>query len=282
MKFINWWTNNYTIGGLYLVSILTFIFSLILLGSLLFGYHPNYKTKGGFVFGIADFEKGIPLDLQISSLIPDTSISLATQKGIISGDDPAKIREYLNDQLKIINNRLVTSDTTTLHYRLIPWNSKEILDDTSNYLGKISNMKIKGVSVHIQPENFMSRLILIFPIILQMLLIAFCSWRLGAFLHFIQNDYSFDKSNYKRLRNIGWGLIVYNLVLFTFDFLLSRFTIIISTQSTNNNFQSPLHLSGNPDLHYGYLYFLGGCIFLILASAFNKGHQLQNEQDLTI
>ena len=120
------------------------------------------------------------------------------------------------------------------------------------------------------------------PTIFLLLLMPYCFWQFALFLQSIQRGSSFDLSNYKRLRNIGLALLCYNLLLIVFDHYFSHFTILISFVSSKPDFRNPFYISGNPDLDYGISYFLAGCAFLILASAFKKGHQLQQEQDLTI
>jgi len=282
MKFINWWVNNFTIGGLFIGSVLIGIFSLLLIGSLIFGYDPYHKTKNGSVFGLSDFEKGIPLNLRLSNSIPDTSIHIVTQKGDISGDNPQEINEYLTKIDSTGRNERIKADSIVLRFIVHDWRNINDEKITTTPANNIRSLQFRNISVHIQPDNTREKIILLSPIIFLLLLMSFCSWQFAMFLQFIQTNSSFDPSNYKRLQYIGIALLSYNFILLIFDQLFLRFTVWITMASNNPEFRSPFSLTGTPDLHYGYLYFIAGCIFLILASAFKKGNHLQQEQDLTI
>ena len=283
MKFINWWVNNFTIGGFFIVNVLSAIFSLILIGSLFFGYHPYYKTKSGWAFGFADFEKGIPVDIKFNGSLPDTMINLQTKTGGISGGEGTKIiNEYIENLKSKGDTTIIKADSITLGYEVNDWSDWNNIKRNSKEFGIIRGMKFNSGSVHIEPVTFRGRFIFQFPIILLLLLMSYGFWQFAMFLQYIQSDSSFDPSNYKRLRNIGLALLWYNLILLVLDHYFYRLTFIIHRSSTKMEYGSYLTFSANPDLPYGLSYFLAGAIFLILATAFKKGHQLQQEQDLTI
>lgn len=136
--------------------------------------------------------------------------------------------------------------------------------------------------VHIQTKTLKEKSILVLPLIFLLLLILYCFWQFALFLQNIQSGSSFDVSNYKRLINIGLALLSYNFLLIIFNHYFSHFSILISFTSSKPGFRSPFHQSGTPDLDYEISYALAGFVFPILASAFKKGNQLQQDNDLTI
>lgn len=261
------------------------IFSIVLIVSVFLGY-PAYDdaNTSHWSFGMKEFEKGIPVDFKFTNSIEDTTITIQTKIGSIGGSDKHAIQEYLNQQLAITGNQIVDVDTLTLRYEVFDWRNmrNENLKLKKNLFDIKGGLKLNNETIYLQPGNLQERLILMFPIILLLFLMSYCGWQFAMFLQYIQSGSSFDQSNYKRLRNIGLALFYYNFLLLFFNLYFLRFTVAIRFESNKPGFKSPLNISGNPDLHYGYLYFMAGCIFLVLASAFKKGHQLQKEQDLTI
>lgn len=259
MKIINWWINNVTIGGFLIVSVVSGIFCLVLTGSLVFGYNPYYISQSGNItLGFTDFKKGIPVTLDFDN-------------GFVNGD----IQDIGNDSI-------ISRNTTRLVYEVT---AKSELDNQEVGINKMEifgGLKLTSGTIHIKPDSLRSRGILILPLILLLLISSFCLWQLGMFLHYIQSGESFDLSNYKRIKNIGLGLLVYNFLLWGLDMLFPHFSVVTNFESTAPGFRSPVVLAGQPALEYGLNWFLAGCLFLILASAFKKGHQLQKEQDLTI
>ncbi|HEV7783447.1 MAG TPA: DUF2975 domain-containing protein [Chitinophagaceae bacterium] len=90
----------------------------------------------------------------------------------------------------------------------------------------------------------------------------------------IANGYAFVPHNIKNLKRIGWGIIVICLVMVIMPWLMQ---LILSSRIPGEiyyPFWSSL-------LDYRWEIFLGFGV-LMLARAFKQGHQLQQEQDLTI
>jgi|GEM_PF-1542769 len=285
MKFLNWWVNNFTIGGFFVASVITGILGLILIGSLIFGYQPYYKSKltnPSFTFSFTDFVKGIPLNLEFSDEILDTNINVQTKRSGISGSDTRAIKKYLEKLTTNDYDQIVFADTIKLDYTISDWRDMKLVNFDSKIFDVTGNLKLKNGVVHIQPKTLKERSILVLPLIFLLLLMSYCFWQFALFLQYIQSGSSFDVSNYNRLRNVGLALLSYNFLLIIFSHYFSHFSILISFTSSKPDFRSPFHLSGTPDLDYEISYALAGFVFLILASAFKKGNQLQQENDLTI
>ncbi len=269
MKSLKERIKNFIISGFFIGSIFSTLLTLIYIGSVVFGYRPYYELKN--VILNSQFENGIPLPVKIHNLIVDSTILLTSI--------PTSISELTANYPKQYTDT-VFSNTDTMAVRI----AKSPFADVDTVINKRAftvgeELEFTGMTIHVKPKNFKERAIFMFPNILGGLLMSFCLWQLATFLQYIRIGSSFDASNHKRLRKIGLALITYNVIMILFDLYFSGFSVRVNIASELGS--KPFYLSGTPDLSYGYLYFYAGCIFIILSSAFKKGNQLQEEQDLT-
>jgi hypothetical protein len=137
-------------------------------------------------------------------------------------------------------------------------------------------------TAYIKPESFYNRGLLIAPLVFFLALLSFVFWQLAFFIDNIQRGEMFIPANYKRLRNMGVSILVYEALVFIIYLLENSYRILINYQSTIPNFRPPVSLVAEPDYHIGWSYLIAGCIILILAKAFQKGYTLQQDQALTI
>jgi hypothetical protein len=81
---------------------------------------------------------------------------------------------------------------------------------------------------------------------------------------------------------MGLSVIIYQLLLFIIYLLENTYYVKITYRSSIPGFRSPVWFSAEADYHLGWPYLLAGCILMIIAKAFYKGYQLQQEQELTV
>ena len=277
MKFINWLVNRYLIAGMMLTSIGLAVCVVIQLGFVVFNVNPFYESKkqNGSSWSIGtDYKSGIPVTIDVnSSNLADTSIDYITTKGnsgSFSINSDFKIELKKDDSIKRI-------DTISSKYAIHYWHDTVDLNDQ-----KVCKLSFASFTVKVVPQSIYQRIVLMFPSIFLCLFISFTSWQLSKFLHCIQLGHAFKGTNYIRLRNIGLACLLFQLLLYVFDFVFHQYYIIINFNSTIPNWKSPFYLSGSPQANSSLSYIIIGCIFLIIAKAFKEGNQIQQEQDLTI
>ena len=277
MKFFNWLVNRYLLAGLMLASIACIISLAISLAYALFNFNPYYEHKGkdASTWSIGtDYQNGIPVTIDVnSSNIADTSIAYVTSKGnkgIFSTTGNNRMELPTNDSIKTI-------DTMNGNYALHYW-----FDTTNKHEQKATNLSIPSFKVYVKPTSVWHWIELLTPSIFILIVLAYSFWQMAKFLQFIQLKDAFNYDNYKRLRNIGIALLLYQFVMLIFDFAFHHYNISMQFESTIPNWRSPFYLSGSPQANSSLSYFIIGCIFLIIAKAFNEGNRIKHEQDLTI
>ena len=277
MKFINWLVDRYLIAGLMLASIVCGIAAIVQLGCAIFNFNPYYETskKNGSWSSIGtNYKEGIPLTINVNSTnISDTSIRFVS--GRTSG-----VYNHSSDLERMSLNKkdtLKRLDTIYGEYVLSYWN-----DSLGKKEQQVNNVSFSTFTVKVKPSSTMQRYLLLLPAIFFLFVLSYCFWQVAKFLHFIQLKDFFNFINYKRLRNIGVCLLVYQLIMFIFDLLFNKYNVSIQFNSTISNWRSPLYLSGSPQSNSSIMYFIIGCCFLIAAKAFKDGNQIKQEQDLTI
>ncbi len=275
MKFFNWLTNRFLIGGLMLSSICMLLALVIQFVYIVFGTNTHYKskTKDGlnWSFGFK-YKDGIEIPIRVnSSNFSDSSFYYSTKNGSSGGFTNAfeskKIELKPNDSIKYM-------DTITGNYTLNYWNSHKSQE--------VTNFFIKTFTVKVKPTSALQRFKLLIPGLLICLFLSYALWNLARFLQDVQHGYIFNPLNYKRLRNIGISFLLLGLIMLIFDFFLANFSVGINFESTIKNWRSPFYASGSLENNFSFSYLAIGLIFLILSSAFNQGNTLQQDKDLTI
>jgi hypothetical protein len=283
MKFIKWWLDNFIVGLFSLGSIIITLFCLILLGAMLFGYNPYYQNKStGSVFGFTNFVEGIPIKIEFNNAVPDTAINIYTaRQSALLGADGKFARKFVDSISASGQDSIVSSDTLTLRYELDNGQVKPA-GSASEQLRVAGSMNLRSGQLYMLASTKFQRGMLIMPILFFLCLIAYCFWQFSRFIHLIQSGHAFHRLNHTRIRNIGFALIAYNFLLLVLDKTFYQFGLLVSFESNGGSPGGSHTLSARPDLDYGFSYFISGCIFLIVASAFKRGYQLQQEQALTI
>lgn len=274
MKLINWFTNKYLLGAMIISSIGCCVTTCLTLLFVFFNINPYYENKGTS-FGY-NMKAGLEVDVEINSRNmdnKDTIILYKTQKGR-QGKTESLDKHFMNETIG--NDSIIQLDTTTKIYDIRNWATTNKQPQFT-----VGNFDIKSFSIKIKPTTTIAKYVVWLPQILTMLLYAYVLYQFAMFLHFIQQGASFEMVNYKRLRNIGFSLLGFQLFGYIYDWIFNHYTFTVDTISTLPHFKNYFYFSGSVK-GSGGMYLVTGIFFLILAKAFQRGHNLQQEQDLTI
>lgn len=273
MKIINWITDSFLILGLKICSIGSYILAMLVLLFMLFKWNPYYAKKGGFEGGW-DLKSGVGVKIVKGYIerFPDTTFDFRTAKGK-SGTTHSLDKDFFDK--KIGDDTIIQLDSTWANYMISYTNNEKT---KPSFIA--NNASIPSFYVRLKPTTIASRYLLYLPTLLELLLYGFAFGQFYKFLRAIQLGKSFDYTNYKRLSNIGFSLIGYQLFLYAYQ-LTQNYYVDLIFQSTLSNFRNIINLNGVPE-KYNFYYLIAGLIFIILAKAFKKGYQIQQEQDLTI
>ncbi|MDI9364992.1 MAG: DUF2975 domain-containing protein [Flavobacterium sp.] len=272
MKIINWVTNKYLLGAMIISSIGCIIYAFLILLFLLFNFNPFYQSKT-FALGY-NIKDGLEIEVRddIKS-DKDTTILFKTQKGK-QGKTQSLDSAFMNETIG--NDSITQLDTILRTYEIFNWTT---MNEQAQFT--VGNFDIQAFSIKIKPTTTIAKYVVWWPQILTMLLYAYVLYQFAMFLHFIQQDASFEFVNYKRLRNIGFSLLGFQLLGYLYNWIFNHYTISVDTISTLPHFKNYLYFSGAIKGTSG-IYLVIGIFFLILAKAFQRGNNLQKEQDLTI
>jgi hypothetical protein len=272
MKIINWFTNKYLLGAMLISSIGCCLIAFLILLFLFFNINPYYQSKT-FALGY-NIKDGLEIEVRDEIISDkDTILLYKTQKGK-QGKTESLDSTFMNETIG--NDSITQLDTTIRTYEVFNWKD---FNKTPQFT--VGNFDIKAFSIKIKPTTTIAKYVVWLPLMLTMLLYAYVLHQFAMFLHFIQQGASFEMVNYKRLRNIGFSLLGFLLFGFCYNWIFNHYTISVDTISTLPNFKNYLYFSGSFKGSSG-IYLVTGIFFLILAKAFQRGHNLQQEQDLTI
>ncbi|MES2004644.1 MAG: DUF2975 domain-containing protein [Bacteroidota bacterium] len=283
MKIINWWIDRYSIGGLFIASILCAIMSLLMTCHIFFDFTLSDKLGNLSM----EYKKGIAVPVKFhSSPGGDTSILFRAKRNkdttffkVVRPDLNGNwgwIQEDFDIPL-LSTDSVFYRDTIFSVYRTVntspPWKDN---------WKSVSKLNFENGTAYIKPSSFYNRGLLLVPQVLFFMLLSYFCWQLAFFLDNIQRGQMFSFSNYARIRNLGISILIYQILLFIIYLLENSYRITIDYESTIPNYRTPIHMDAEPDYHLGWSYLITGCILLIIAKAFYKGHKLQQEQDLTV
>lgn len=272
MKIINWFTNKYLLGAMIISSIGCCLIACLTLLFLLFNINPYYQSKT-FAFGY-NMKDG--LEVEVTDQVindKDTIILYKTQKGK-QGETESLDSVFMNETIG--NDSITQLDTIKRTYEIFDWGT---MNEQPQFT--VGNFDIKAFNIKIKPTTTIAKDVVWLPFMLTMLLYAYVLYQFAMFLHFIQQGVSFEMVNYIRLRNIGFSLLGFQLLGYLYNWIFNHYTISVDTISTLPHFKNYLYFSGAIKGTSG-IYLVTGIFFLILAKAFQRGHNLQQEQDLTI
>jgi len=273
MKIINWFTNKYLLGAMLISSIGCCLIAFLILLFLFFNINPYYQSKT-FALGY-NIQDGLEIEVRDEVISEkDTMLLYKTQKGK-QGKTESLDSAFMKETIG--NDSITQLDTIVRTYEIFNWATMNKQPQFT-----VGNFDIKSFSVNIKPTTTIAKYIVWLPKILTMLLYAYVLYQFAMFLHCIQQGASFEMVNYKRLRNIGCSLLFFSLFGFFYNWIFNHYTFTVSTIYTLPQFKkSYLYFSGSINGSSG-IYLVTGIFFLILAKAFQSGHNLQQEQDLTI
>jgi len=268
-------------GMLGLACVFSLLGTLLTTACVIFSFKPYIHLDSGSIIGLSDYAKGIPFTTHTGTQIPDTSFYLEYQAANGTKRSPY-VNSYYGDlfaaryreiRLPETGDSLIYGDTIISEYRWIDFEK-----DPAVHTAEISSM-----TFYIWPENLGKRLLLFLPTLLGGLALAFCCWHLSRLMQHIVDGEAFRNRGYKRLAYVGYAILLLELVYFFLSFT-GPFThsISIGFHSTIPHFRTVVPLSGHPPPPFDLAWTAGGCILLIIAKGFQKGDELQKEQDLTI
>jgi hypothetical protein len=124
-------------------------------------------------------------------------------------------------------------------------------------------------------HSFGDRLVFMLPGIIMALTVAYVCWELGKMLFSIRRNRQFHEPNYKRLFNSGAAIIISNILLLIISLVNNNAgkLITVSTAQGKNVLDEGIGFS--------WAWMAVGCLFMILAKVFERGTELQKQEDLT-
>lgn len=273
MKIINWLINRIAIGSSMIVSIFTGIVGIILLLSVVFNF-PPYLSGHDWRFGFVDFKKGIPYKTYVSTgSIPDSIEMIDTKNGSAyihyGGGDVPSLRKNISDTDIVSSVKIVTKYENTAE-------REEKIE--------ISSSSLNEIRFFIRPKTIGIKLLFVLPIILTLLTVSFCAWKIGMLLHAIQIGLFFERNNYRRILQIGIAILILQAIIITLSIFQTQYIENVHVRFTSSipNYRQPFELGAYADLKINWGWIVAGCIFIILSRAFYKGHDLQEDHELSI
>ena len=273
MKIVNWFLNPIAIGGSMIVSIVSGIVGMILLLSVIFNF-PPYVSGKDWAFGFIDFKEGIPYNTYVSTGgIPDSIEMIETKNG-------NAFISYSKRDVPDLRKNITTADIVS---------SVKIVTNYENTAEKEDKIEISSSSLNtirflIRPKTFGVKLLFVLPIILTFFTISFCAWKIARLLDAIQRGMFFERDNYLRILQIGIAILILQVILITLSIFQIQYIGYVHIRFTSSipNYRQPFQLGAAADLKINWGWIVAGCIFIILSKAFYKGHDLQEDHELSI
>jgi hypothetical protein len=268
---------QWAIGLAFIVCLLN---SLFITAYIVHPFRPITFWGDSTAKSSPDYWKGIPLKTRTRKSIYDSSFNLVVkyQNGSI---DTVQYNSSYHETLPkpdldakgFGKATIIAGDTVTTTFR-----TKDMHPDVIVKAADISEM-----TFYILPATIGMRLLVSLPQLLSWLIVTFCAWQLFFLMRDIIKGQVFRRKGYRRLAMIGTAMIMLQVVLF----LLSecppyRGSISVMFNSTASNYHIPVDLFAIPRSSFDLKWLAVGCIVLILAKGFEKGDELQQEQDLMI
>ena len=242
--------------------------------------NPYINLSKGSKLGMVDFERGVPVPVRfMSGYLPDSTFYGQSSHGSWSYSGSYS-KSAMNGMSLDSINAGTHVDTVATEFKI--WHGQSITDNTRDLPAHIKDGYVLSGILHIETHKKGWRLLLVLPMILSFSLFAFGARQLARLLRAILSGAAFTDSNYRRLRNIGWGIIAWQSILFILQAVFFNWTVLINFNSTTPDFHSPFSFSVAYQYDLSFYWVIAGSMLLILAYAFRKGNQLQKEQDLTV
>ena len=277
MKIINWLVNKYILGGLIFSSFVALAVAVLHILFIVFNFNPYYEHKSDnstFSFGY-NLKKGFPITIDVNSMPNfDTTVCFLTDQNESGG-------YKLNLPRPNIKGSIIKADTFSVVLEKNNWDQVGLENKQRD--AQLSELSFPTFTLFIKPNTKLQVFIFLLPAIIGYLIYAYVANQFAKFLHYIQIKETFNYINFKRLNNIGFSIIISTLFIYIYSFIVYRYNVSISFQSTLSKWHgSMFYLSGSPTSSGLGYYFLFGCVCIVIAKAFKRGFELQQEQDLTV
>jgi hypothetical protein len=125
-------------------------------------------------------------------------------------------------------------------------------------------------------HSFYNRFMFLIPGILVIITLVYVCWQLGKMLHSIQKNKEFYEPNYKRLFNSGLSIIIVNILMLVIRLINNNAGKVVVDSAGQGK-----KLIGG-DFAFSWSWVAIGCLLMILAKVFQRGSQLQAENDLAL
>ncbi|WP_281231468.1 DUF2975 domain-containing protein [Flavobacterium gelatinilyticum] len=272
-------TNKRLLTTLYIISRISLrITQLIFLLAVFFEFTP--KGGLGHFSSTMHHSKGYPVDVKIQLNIPDTLINYRNnnENGLIIKSNNQDLQERFN-KIK----------TDTLYSKTFQINRFEVYDNKYHEIKKeivrpTVQYKNSEIEIILNPKDSFFKCILILKNYLSLILIMFVSLQFMRLFKELRTNFVFNDLLKKRIKNIGYSLIAYQIVNFIASLITMQYLSIIKYYHYLPNIAYStfnfMNLTSTPEYNITIL-FLGLCC-LVLARLLKYGSDLQNENELTI
>lgn len=274
--------NNKLTTALYIISRLSYRFAqLLILSIILFECFTQNGEIGNFSSSI-HHSKGYPIKARIQLDIPDTLIiyknKLLNSSGAISKSD---YKEWIDDFNKIKKDKQLDKTYQINEFNIYKKGSKDVSKEINNLKVQTEDSEINLI---INPKNLFFKSILILKNYLTLAVLLFVSYQCMYLFKQLKENFIFDKLLNRRIKNIGFSLIIFQII--------KIFVSIITIQNLSSiNYQHYIPSIDNTRFNFMHLYpvidyniqslFLGLSL-IVLSKLLSYGYDLQNENELTI
>lgn len=274
--------NNRLTTVLYILSRLAYRLTQLFVLSILFFEFFTTNGKIGSLNSSIHHSKGYPIKARIQLNVPDTLIiyknKILNSAGTII---KTEFKPLLNDFNKIKNNKQYDK---TFHVNAFNIYNNRLKDVNKNF----NNLKIQNedseIKLVINPKNIFFKSILVLKNYLMLAVLLFITYQCMHLFKQLRENFIFNKSLYQRTRNIGFSLIIYQAIKILVSIITIQNVSYINYQHyipTIDNSKFNL-ITLQPVLDYSIQTLFLGLSLIVLAKLLNYGHEIQNENELTI
>ncbi|KFF07596.1 DUF2975 domain-containing protein [Flavobacterium reichenbachii] len=275
--------NNRLVTVLYIISRLSFrAFQLFLLFALIFECIPDGSL--GSYNSNSHHSKGYQINTHIQLNIPDTLIFYNNKEARTAGSIlKTGDKEFDKDFSEIKNDKKINKT-----YQINNFDVYSISDHDFNTKKEFNNVEpqnnFSDLSVIVNPKNYFLKGALLVKNYLSLVLGLFVSYQLMRLFKQLRTDFAFDQLLNKRIRNIGYSLVSFQIINMTISIITTQYLSTINYYHyiptvENSKFQF-MNLSTYVEYNWQTL-FMGLCL-VVLAKLLSYGYDLQNENELTI
>ena len=267
--------NSKLVTVLYVISRFGYRFALFfILSSIFFEFFTPNGEIGSFS-SLSHHSKGYPIKARMQLSIPDTLIIYKNKMLHSSGTIiKTENKDWIEDFNKIKKDRQYDKTYQINNFNLY----RDGFNDVSK---EIKNVKIQTEDSEI---SIVFKSILMFKSYLGLALLLFITYQCMRMFKQLNKNFVFDKLLNRRIQNIGFSLIFFQVVKMIVSIItiqnLSRIDYHHYISSIDNSRFKFMNLS--PIVEYNLeTLFLGLCL-VILAKLLSYGFYLQQESELTI